>query len=865
MADRPILRLPNPRPVRRLPGSAGRPQRPTGDSRRQQQSDQFREEFDRIETALGSDQGGVELRSDPFGIAPERALVFVTAGPISNFVRAAGRVNLEVLSELELADDYELINDHISQNQGSANPTLYATMPTLDTLRELLSLWRRYEKVEKAPHGYTPWWDLFEMLAELRVWGPRDRLTAKNGLELENNLPFDDEEEVAIELEHWPTRREDLRNGWRQKTEARIQEMGGRIIDRSSIHESSFHYEGLLVGLAARHVRQMIQDPSGLGCITTLEGIQFVLPQTIAQALPSQSGLSEFNIPKLERLEVDSPFRAILFDGTPVAGHPDLDGGVVIEDVHDLVERSVVSNRRHATEMASLILRGDLSSDGQPLVDSRVLAIPLLIDEESASSPDDRLFIDLVYLALQRVFEGDSPLAPEAFVVNFSIGTHGSHFAGRMSSLARLLDWWSYKTGVLFVVSAGNVHDLLIKDTTLTDFENFPVLKRQSLVRAAQRLHRHERTLLSPSEALNVLTIGAASLDSDPSAADLSRGTIEIYPDGKVFPAISSGTGLGPFRCIKPDLIAIGGRHETKAFPMGDALKLRVSQNTNLSGLKVARAIDGNLTRSRTRGTSAATALVTRFLVNAAAALTREGGPYGGRELSRTELALLTRALAVNGAKWPNTAETFYDEERSRIGGRRHLRVSEEVARHFGYGFLNPELMCESPLNGVTLVGLGRIQKDHGTIFDMPLPTSLSGNKIDRSMQVTLAWFSPVEPTRAKYRLAALEAISADGSIQEDERDDKEWVIGMKSFPPNQRLVARGTVWSRRFIQKRKKVHPFSEDTTLPIRVQCRDASGGGLSPDEQIVFAIAVTLQLAVSVLNDIHEEIRDKLLVRV
>ena len=840
MADRPILHLPNPQPVGRLKGSRRPYPRPVR-AHHDQQANRFRQQFNRLEAALEGRDPRIELRRDPFGIAPERALVFVTKGPIDNFARAAKRVNLEVLLEFELGVKYHLPDDMVSQDQDRVNPTLYATMPTLDTFRELLRLWRRYVKGNNAEYGYKSWWDLFGTLAELRSWGPEDRLTADSRRELENRLPFDDDEEVRIELEHWPNESEPIPEQWRRNTELRISEMGGRIIDRSSIHEGSFHYEALLVGLSARQVREMISEPSALGSLATLDGIQFIVPQTIAQSLPAKSPSVDVESSNLEGFEADRAFRVLLFDGRPIANHPALEGGIAIEDVHDLVERSVVPARRHATEMASLILRGDLRTDGQPLANSRVLAMPLLIDTDNGStSPNDRLFIDLVHVALQHAFESDPPLAQDVFVVNFSIGVYGGHFAGRISSLARLLDWWSYKAGVLFVVAAGNVQDdLEISNTNSLDFENFSISRRQSLVRTAQRLQHHNRTLLSPSEALNVLTIGAASLDSVPSANSATPRTVKISRDGEILPAISTATGLGPFRCIKPDLIAIGGRHEVIPLPGGDVLRLRVVQETNRTGLSVARVSEGRLSYSRSRGTSCAAALVTRSLVNAAAALTEEGGPYEGHELSRTDLALLTRALAINGASMPETAETFYRSERNRLHGRYH-QAREEVARYFGYGFLDQELMREAPFHGVTLVGLGRVEKSSGTVFNMPLPPSLSGDKVNRSMQVTLAWFSPVEPTHARYRLAALEAIAADSNMQKDEEKDDEWKLGMKPAPPSKALISRGTVWSRRFIHKRKKVPRFSHDETLPIRVQCRNASG--LDPDVQIHFAIVVT-----------------------
>ncbi len=145
----------------------------------------------------------------------------------------------------------------------------------------------------------------------------------------------------------------------------------------------------------------------------------------------------------------------------------------------------------------------------------------------------------------------------------------------------------------------------------------------------------------------------------------------------------------------------------------------------------------------------------------------------------------------------------------------------------------------------------------------MPLPPSLSRHLVDRSMLVTLAWFSPVEPTRTRYRLAALEALATKGNLQENEEKDDEWKLGMKPIHPNKNLISRGTVWSKRLIQRRKKVSNFSHDATLPIRVQCRDTSG--LDPDVQILFAIVVTIELETQVLFDIHKEISDRLLIPV
>ena len=867
MTDRPILRLANARPARRKTGSQTRLRRPRSRGA-EAQARRLGAHFDRIEAALAGEDSEVVLRSDPGGIAPERALVFVTAVPIADFVRAANLVGLEVIAEVDLDEDYPLDDELLFEHRDMASPTLYATMPTRESFERLLQLWRSYVRGAQPEEGYAPWRQLFEMLDELRPWGPDDRFSVDARKELEQYLTDDDSVEVRLELEVWPTWSRERRAQWRGEAEQRVVALGGRVLSRSSIQEDGFIYEALLVALSAGSTKHLLNDPGAVEGLATLDGLQFVLPQAIAQSRPNQSEPLETTArDAVVPFDAEAPFRAVLLDGTPLAGHRSLDGGVVIEDVHNLVGRSVVEQRRHATSMASLILRGDLVADGTPAQDSRLLCIPVLVDaEDSASSPADRLFVDVVHVALTRAFSGIEPLAPQAFVVNFSVGIRHSNFAGRISALARLLDWWSYSQGVLFVVSSGNVSDdLSVTGMTAVAFEEATLDERRELVAVAQRVNRHERTLLAPSEALNALTVGAASLDLAPADGELSWPEIAIHNDDEQRPAISTALGLGPFRAIKPDLLAHGGRHDVRTIAAGDHLRLRVMQQTRRSGVFVASARRGMDDWERARGTSCAAALTTRATLNAAAALTAEDGPYAGQELPRLDLALLTRALAVSASRWPDAAASHYREECQRLGSRRHFQAKEEVARQYGHGVLNANLMREAPVLGTTLVSLGTVRKDAAQIFDVPLPPSMSGDSVHRAMYVTLAWFSPMDASRARYRLAALEAIASDLDEVGDESEDQGWHLAMKNGHLDSRMVRRGTLWSRRMVHNRVRVPEFEEGATLPIRVQCRDASGGGLSPDDDIRFALAVTLEVAGSVQYDVYQEVRNELRVRV
>lgn len=865
MAERAILRLANPRNAERQTGGRRNFPRPHGPGRARQ-GQRFRGAFDRLAQALAADDPALELRQDPNGIAPERALVFVTAAAIQDFARVARDVGLEIVLEMEL-EPVEPDDDFAPAGGAQTlSPTLYATIPTIEAFRDMLGMWRAHQNGDDAPHGLTPWWKLFDLLIELRPWGPQDRFPEGVRAALRDRLPFNDDDEVLLELEVVPTHSAPKRAAWREETEQRVRDLGGRVVDRSSIAAADFVYEALLVGLSARVTRALIDDPSNVGGLAILDGIQFILPQTIGLAPRADEAAPDEHEVAL-RPNSDGPLRAALLDGTPAAAHPSLAGGIVIEDVHELVPLTPVGQRYHATSMASLILRGDLSADGAPLRRSRIVSVPLLVHADGDErSPRDRLLVDLIYVALVRVFSGPDAYAPDAFVVNLAIGVFQSRFAGRISSLARLIDWWAAKEGVLFVISAGNVGEELLLQYNHIDFETAAVEERRAAVDVSLRENAYERALLAPAEALNAITVGAVSRDLAPGNPPVAAGILRVDADEDDLPAVSSAMGLGPFGAVKPDLLAVGGVHEVRVSPSQRSSRLRVLHPSQRTGLYVASPnVALRAPTLRARGTSCAAALSTRALLQCAEGLTEDGGPYDGLDLPRRDVALLTRALAVNAAKWPRNAHELYDSEHERLGRRQHRRAKEAVARQFGYGVINPAMMVDAPEQGATLVGLGDVRLDQARIFDLPLPPSLSGQKVPRSLRVTIAWFSPVTATRARYRMAALEAVAADHDGEVDEERDNGWYLNLKTAAgPDSNMIGHGTVWSRRLVQATMTSPTYDERAAMPIRVQCKDGTGN-LDPDLDIRFAIAVTLEIEAEVEFDVRDEIRERLGVRV
>ena len=216
-----------------------------------------------------------------------------------------------------------------------------------------------------------------------------------------------------------------------------------------------------------------------------------------------------------------------LFDGLPLAGHNFLAGRLEIDDPDDFSSKyGLAAEQRHGTAMASLILHGDLN-DAQPPVRHRLYTRPVMFPQQLGFGPRAELFpldslgVDLMWEAFRRMMEGEEAhppaapavpaSAPSVRIVNLSLGDPTRRFAGLMSPWARLIDYLAWKYDLLILVSAGNVTDgvPLPESATWSAFENASAEERQAEMLRSVLAQRAARRLLSPSEAINPLTIGA--------------------------------------------------------------------------------------------------------------------------------------------------------------------------------------------------------------------------------------------------------------------------------------------------------------------------------------------------------------------
>ena len=94
-------------------------------------------------------------------------------------------------------------------------------------------------------------------------------------------------------------------------------------------------------------------------------------------------------------------------------------------------------------------------------------------------------------------------------IINLSVGDAARPYNNILSPWARLLDWLSVQYQVLFVVSAGNCDADIELDIPRNALDSLSTQDRQQQVIAALGTSVRNRRIISPSESINVLTIGA--------------------------------------------------------------------------------------------------------------------------------------------------------------------------------------------------------------------------------------------------------------------------------------------------------------------------------------------------------------------
>ncbi len=828
------------REIRQRLGGGGRPfRRPTA----QQQRQRLERKFQQIAS------GFVDLQATVQGIEPEQVIVLETvAKSIDGLASAAARVpGLEWVAELDLGetdpgDGFEDAQD----SQRKLGRRLYALFTNQRAIQRLLRLWQEWYTApdQRARRNFGPFKNVFLHLKEVRRWSVQDRLAETGILEYwEENLASQ-QQVILSEVELWSHQDSARRERAYHELERRVQEAGGRCVAQSAIPEILYH--GVLIELPPAAVRETIdrvlaqQDTQLVRC----EEVMFF----------RAGGQARFHRPEAAVTSIGDRLRAAplptgdpvlaLLDGLPIMQHVALAGRAVVDDPEDAAAQYEPQHQYHGTAMASILIHGDLGKPEIPLsrpIYVRAIYRPFFdLDGNLAyeGTPPDCLLVDLFHRAVRRIKDGEGnqpAIAPSVRVINLSFGDRYQPFITNLSPLARLLDWLAQKYNVLFLVSAGNQMREVVVPLEQQEWRG---LDRQARARHIVRAMRSDQALrrpFSPSEAISAVSVGAIHAGES--------GTIEetdLLIDllgGRRLPSPLSTVASGFKRSVKPEILLPGGRQLYQiAAANNDSTCFRAAVSAPI-GILVAAPGQRPLELDRIEplcGTSNATALASRFahLILDRLELTRNEA--GGDRISERFMPVLVKTLLVHGASWGDSADqlaAFFDD----VGGRELTRLQ---SRFLGYGEVILERCLFSTGQRVVLLGWDAIRDGEGHVYELPLPPSLSANRIQRRLTVSLGWLSPVNPRHKDYRKASLWA-----HVPEE-------MIGVSKKELDFDSTKRGTLQHRVFEGEQAVV--FGD--RLRITISCKEEAG---DLPEAVPYALAVTLEVAESIGIDLYNEI--------
>ena len=845
---RPLLAFGPPVVGRIPPETHGFPRPPSRPSPGRQ-GQRLTPQFAALRDAMAA--GRMEASQHSIEPDPELVVVFELVGTVEAFSRAVGRVpGLEFLAEIEDEDaepdeDFHLVEDGRA-TADLLGETLYMVMSNSRAVAELISLFERWQAdpSERFAQGLNPLRNVFTQLRSVRRWGPQDRIR-------ETGLIDSWREEVQVvgtfgstrvEIELW-FRGADLRRAEAQAQVTRlVTEAGGSVVTTAIVDAVDYH--GMLVDLPYSQVDAVLANgPEAIALLTT-EDIMFVSPAR-PMMIPALEISDDQLVAEMPPPPTKPP-RVALLDGVPLANHALLAGRLIIDDPDERAARYTGSQQYHGTAMASLISHGDLNNRRPPLstfIYVRPILQPHPFDGAAETVVRDELLVDLIHRSFHRIFEGDGTAPPAASsirIVNLSIGDPARAFTRRMSPLAKLLDWLAHTYNLLILVSAGN-HPITttIPSDALEDVDAL----RGALTKSTYERAR-QRRLLSPAEAVNVLTVGA--LHADAVDGPIPDTVLDGLEPG--MPALYNAVGFGYRRSVKPEILLPGGRSLYQRPPATETgeLTLKGARTTARGpGLRVAAPGGAGLLNATAHsyGTSNATALATRAASHIFDILETIEPASGEFTFPDAQYhPVLAKTLLVHAASWGSLRPRLSD-----LLGLEPASARRDLTQLLGYGAVDPARVATAARTRVVLLGAGSIMGNQRQQFAFPLPPSLRSTTDWRRLTITLGWLSPVNARSQRHRMARL--------LFQPPQDE----LGVARTDAHHSAARKGTI-QHEILEGRAAI-AFTNDQALAIEVDCRIDAGRISAP---IRYGLAVSLELATTVRADVHAEIKQGLRVQ-
>ncbi len=810
------------------------PQPPRGDSARlpsrARQVERLTPRFDALIRSLEQERGTAQT-SLP-AADPERVLVFETRGSVVDVIDVMRRVGLQVLIEVE--DEFDPDED-FEKNARRPAPVpgllhvAFGGLQAMQQLREVWDAWSRGEPLSGLGGRSSGLASLFAHLKDIRPWSPADRIRSTGLEDAVRDWIEAGVDEVPIEAELCFSDSTAQRSARQTAVSSLIATLGGQVL-HTAIHEA-FGYHALAATVPLDALRDIVdQGPDALQLLRSHD-IFFLRPggQSVTPSEDAQPGEV---MPEEAPVPSGDP-KVLLLDGLPAANHLRLADRLLIHDPDGLDDGTYEARlRRHGTEMASLIVWGDLGAKESPLLHPVIVRPILKPDPKTMAGveavPENTLLPDLMV----RVFREIATASPSVRIVNLAVCDPHAPFDTIPSAWARALDWLTVEHNVLVVVSAGN-HPIVELPVARSAFEAADEGERREWTLEALGNGANARRLLTPAESINALTVGA--LHADASGDYVSGHRVDVL-GGALLPSPVSAMGRGVRRSVKPDIHTPGGRQLfTVDLSSSASTRLTASASTLAPGLRAASPTTADPTQGEVhvRGTSGATALATRQAARLLDVI--EDLRVGAPGFSDRHVPAALKALLVHGVEWPDMRLV------SSLDGVLPLD------RYFTYGHLRTDHALECPGNRVTVLAIGDLGARQEEDILVPLPEGLTGIRGKRRVTATLAWLSPINWRHRQYRRAKLGFSAPGGALQP--------VISSKQVGAQR--AQRGTVQHQIF--EGTGAVPIGADDELRLTIKCLEQAGG--LNGATVPYAVAISLEVAEELGVDVYDEVAARL----
>lgn len=771
----------------------------------------------------------VVLQQDIQGADPEFVLVFEVAGSVSNFAVAVKNAEMEWLLEgdtqFDPDNDFFLIKDDGTPKSSRVSAKLYLTMTNQRAMQQMLSLWKIYSEGKTTyPSGMTAFRDVFAQLKDIRKWDVRDRFEETGVIEIWNELLQAAPSTIRFEIELWYRDSEQKRKAAQDAILGILRQYSGTLVQSSIYEEIGFH--GLIVECPTPEIQRMLENHDH----ELINADQIMAIRATGQVLSilNIDEATERDITEEIPLPTNPPVVALL-DGVPLANHILLKGRIDINDPEDFESVYQAKQRLHGTTMASLIIHGDLNNRIPPL-DSMLYVHPIMKPNARGeeSVPEDRFFVDVLHEALREI--GESSSLRTIRIVNLSIGNRNRPFIYALSPEAKMIDWLSEKYNLLVIVSSGNCPQDIYLPITYGEYKELTAEEKLKCLYDYIWQDQALMKILSPSECINGVCVGATHSDlSDPTKYSRLHNPI---PDG--YPAVYSCFGGGYQGSIKPDMVMNGGKQLFTLLDI-DSMPAKLianSQSTTTSpGQLTASGADGLNHYNATRGTSNATALVSRLCAEYLNDLHNSHNLNIPVEYE----AVALKAMLLHSCSWGEIGQNLVDKYVPQLPRLK----KKETLKWIGHGLPNPEMSSFCTDQRVTLMGYGELSEGTQSEFKFPLPSCLISQAVLKRLTITLAWLSPIAPRNKNYRLAKL-SFNADNAL-----------IAKDNSEGDDNVSRKGTVQHEVFVGKQAST--YVDGTDLKIVVSCKKEP----NLTHSVKYVLMTTLEVAPETQLPIYQEV--------